>query len=58
MIEWRHDFHRYPELGMEKHRTASRSIGLRAEMDALAVEEVNDFRPQVAARWADACLRS
>ena len=75
MIEWRHDFHQYPELGFTEHRTAARisellkrfglevhdgvggtgvvgilkrgdgarMIGLRADMDALAISEENTF---------------
>lgn len=75
MMQWRHDFHRYPELAFAEHRTAarvaellrsfgaqvhegvggtgvvgvlnggngSRSIGLRADMDALAIDEENSF---------------
>ncbi len=75
MIGWRQDFHQYPELGFEEHRTAarvaellrsfgvdvyegvggtgivgvlqrgttSRAIGLRADMDALAITEENEF---------------
>lgn len=75
MMTWRHDFHQYPELGFEEHRTAEivakqlrdfglevhegvgstgvvgvlkrgsshRSIGLRADMDALAITEENTF---------------
>jgi len=75
MIQWRHDFHRHPELGFAEHRTAARvaellrdfglevhegvgdtgvigvikrgngskSIGLRADMDALAINEENSF---------------
>ena len=75
MIEWRHDFHQFPELGFEEHRTsatvakllrdfgievhegiggtgvvgvlksgsASKTIGLRADMDALGINEENTF---------------
>jgi amidohydrolase len=75
MTGWRHDFHQYPELGFEEHRTAKKvagllhefgldvheqiggtgvvgilkngsgtnSIGLRADMDALAITEANSF---------------
>ncbi len=75
MINWRHDFHQYPELGFQEYRTASvvaeqlrsfglevhegigktgvvgvlkrgngtKSIGLRADMDALAITEANEF---------------
>ncbi len=73
--EWRHDFHRHPELGFEEHRTSEQvasllssfgietrtgcgntgvvgvlqrgngtgSIALRADMDALPIQEVNTF---------------
>ena len=76
MLQWRHDFHRHPEPGLEEYRTAARvaellgefgiavhtniggtgvvgvlkkgsrefAIGLRADMDALAVNEENSFR--------------
>lgn len=75
MIGWRHDFHQFPELGFEEHRTSSRvaellrefglgvhegvggtgvvgilkngsgnrAIGLRADMDALSIQEENTF---------------
>ncbi len=75
MIQWRHDFHRHPELGFEEHRTSAivaellrgfgvevhekvggtgvvgvlkcgkgvNAIGLRADMDALAIKEENSF---------------
>ncbi|MFD0917185.1 amidohydrolase [Pseudahrensia aquimaris] len=75
MRDWRHDFHRHPELGFKEHRTsaevarlletfgldvttgiggtgvigvlqkgnATRSIGLRADMDALPITEKNVF---------------
>jgi len=75
MMQWRHDLHRYPELGFEEHRTGKRvaellrnfgvqvhekvggtgvvgvlkrgkglnTIGLRADMDALAIKEENSF---------------
>lgn len=75
MTEWRHEFHRHPELGFEEKRTSSkiatlldewgiethsgvggtgvvgiirrgnghRAIGLRADMDALAITEQNTF---------------
>jgi len=75
LVTWRHDFHAYPELGFEEHRTAARvaellrsfgvevhegvggtgvvgilnrgsgtgTIGLRADMDALAITEENTF---------------
>ena len=75
MTAWRHDLHRYPELGFEETRTAglvaaqlresglevheglggtgvvgvlrrgdgNRSIGLRADMDALSITEENSF---------------
>ena len=75
MREWRHDIHRYPELGFEEARTSSkvatlleewgvethrgiggtgvvgvlkrgtdnRMIGMRADMDALAIVEQNTF---------------
>ncbi len=74
--EWRHDFHQYPELGFDEHRTSARvaellksfgieihegfgktgvvgvlqrgnstaSIALRADMDALPINEKNEFR--------------
>lgn len=73
--EWRHDFHRHPELGFEEHRTSEQvvslltsfgiethrgigktgvvgvlqrgngtaSIALRADMDALPIQEINAF---------------
>ena len=73
--EWRHDFHRHPELGFEEHRTSQQvasllssfgiethsglgntgvvgvlqrgngtaSIALRADMDALPIQEINTF---------------
>ncbi|MFC0268644.1 M20 aminoacylase family protein [Kushneria aurantia] len=74
--EWRHDFHRHPEIAFEEHRTSTlvaerlremgldvhtglagtgvvatlhgnrghgRSIGLRADIDALPIDEVNSF---------------
>ena len=73
--EWRHDFHRHPELGFEEHRTSEQvaslllsfgiethtgigntgvvgvlqrgngtaSIALRADMDALPIQEINTF---------------
>jgi hippurate hydrolase len=75
LIEWRQDFHMYPELGFEENRTSSRvatllkefglevhqgmaktgvvgilkkgssnkSIGIRADMDALPINETNTF---------------
>jgi hippurate hydrolase len=75
MVEWRHDFHRHPELGFDENRTSSRvadllegfglevhrnvgqtgvvgilqrgnanrSIGIRADMDALPISEANAF---------------
>ncbi len=75
LIEWRHDFHRHPELAFEEVRTSKivaeklesfglevdrglagtgvvgtlrvgnspRTIALRADMDALAIHEANDF---------------
>ena len=75
MMEWRHDIHRYPELGFEESKTAAkvaellsewgiethegiggtgvvgvlrrgdsnRTIGLRADMDALLIAEQNTF---------------
>lgn len=75
MIEWRHELHRYPELGFAENRTAdfvaekllsfgvevvcgigktgvlgilkrgrsSKSLGLRADMDALQIQEQNEF---------------
>ena len=75
MAQWRHDFHRHPELGFNEHRTsdrvaellesfgievhrnigntgvvgilqngkANRSIGIRADMDALPITEINEF---------------
>jgi hippurate hydrolase len=81
LVEWRHDFHRHPELAFEEHRTSSlvqerleswgvhvtkgigasssvvgtltgtaprlatgtiSSVGLRADMDALPMNEEND----------------
>lgn len=74
--EWRHDFHRHPEIAFEEQRTSERivtllreadievhtglagtgvvatvegrrgpgqAIGLRADIDALPIQEVNDF---------------
>lgn len=74
--EWRHDFHRHPEVAFEEHRTSERiagllrdagidvhtglagtgvvatvegrhgpgrTIGLRADIDALAIEEATDL---------------
>ena len=73
--DWRHDFHRHPELGFEEHRTSQQvasllssfgiethsglgntgvvgvlqrgngtaSIALRADMDALPIQEINTF---------------
>jgi amidohydrolase len=75
IVQWRHDFHRHPELGFEEHRTSQivarlleefgievhrevggtgivgvlrrgnspKSIGLRADLDALAITEENTF---------------
>lgn len=75
LIEWRYDFHQYPEFGFEENRTAGlvaerlksfgietiegmgktgvigilskgssdRSIGFRADMDALKINEANEF---------------
>ena len=28
MIEWRHDFHRYPELGFHEFETSRKIVGL------------------------------
>jgi hippurate hydrolase len=75
MIGWRHEIHKYPELGFEEHQTSkkvagllhsfgvdvyegigltgvvgilkcggsSKTIGLRADMDALSIHEENTF---------------
>ena len=75
MRDWRHDFHRHPELGFDEHRTSARvaellesfglsvtrgvgqtgvvgvlqrgnggaTIGMRADMDALPISELNGF---------------
>jgi hippurate hydrolase len=75
MRGWRHEIHRYPELGFQEHKTAekvaglleewgiethrgvggtgvvgvlrqgagNRAIGMRADMDALAITELNEF---------------
>ena len=84
LVEWRHDFHRHPEIAFEEHRTSNlvqerleswgvqvtrgvghatsvvgtltgtgtaapldtgniSSVGLRADMDALPMNEENDF---------------
>ena len=75
LVEWRQDFHMYPELGFEENRTSlrvakllkefglevhqglaktgvigvlkkgsgSNSIGIRADMDALPINETNTF---------------
>ena len=57
LIQWRRDFHQYPELGFEEHRTSSiiaetgvtadlnfgegPTIALRADMDALPMQETS-----------------
>src|SRR5436190_2983701 len=49
MTAWRHDIHSHPETAFEEVRTADivadrlKSIGLRADMDALDVHETNEF---------------
>lgn len=82
MLEWRHEFHRHPELGFDLPRTSARvaelleafglevhcgigqsgvvgilqkgngprSIGIRADMDALPITEQNEitYRSQIA----------
>jgi hippurate hydrolase len=80
-VRWRHDFHRFPEIGFNEHRTAdrvaqllqtlglqvhrgvggtgvvasltvgqgTRTIGLRADMDALAMSEAAPGRAHASA---------
>ena len=44
-------------VGTLRHGTSTRSVGLRADMDALPIQELNEFRASFDACGKDACLR-